>query len=107
MGPHDAERRQSLGQYTSNCCCFSSLTSNQTPQAFPSSRADAMQELIIACTEKSVLTLVDYSNLGFNNTYSIDVAPNGILFGAKSIGKVQLKSKFGLGLQDSEKICAP
>ena len=35
-------------------------------------------------------------NLDCKYTFSIDLAPNGIHFGAKSIGKVQLQSKFGL-----------
>ena len=33
-----------------------------------------------------------------------DLAPNGRLFGAKSIGKVYLQSKFVLILPDSKKI---
>ena len=34
----------------------------------------------------------------------IDLAPNGILFVAKSIGKVKLQSKFDLTQQDTEKV---
>ena len=36
--------------------------------------------------------------------YWIDLAPNEIPFGVKSIGEVQLQSKFGLDYQNSDKI---
>ena len=35
-------------------------------------------------------------NLDYNNNFSIDMATNRILVGAKSIGKTRLQSKFGL-----------
>ena len=40
-----------------------------------------------------------------NYPFPIDLAPNEILFGDKSIGKVQLQSKFVLDQQDPEKKC--
>ena len=44
-----------------------------------------------------------------NYTAPIYLTPTGIEFGAESIGKVSLKSKFGLNQQDSENIsqCVP
>ena len=50
--------------------------------------------------------LLIQTNLDCNYTFPIDLAPNGIPLCDKSIGKVQLQSKFGLDQQDSEKnIC--
>ena len=42
-------------------------------------------------------------NLDYNYPLPKELAPNGIPFGAKSSGKVQLQSKLGSDLQDSEK----
>jgi len=39
---------------------------------------------------------LDKSNLDCNYPFLIDLTPNGILFGGKSIGNWQLQSKFGL-----------
>ena len=45
-----------------------------------------------------------HRNYTWNCTFPIDLAPNRIPFGAKSIGNVLLQSKFGLDEQDLEKI---
>jgi len=42
-------------------------------------------------------------NLDYNYPIPKELAQNGIPFGAKSSGKVQLQSKLGLDLKDSEK----
>ena len=44
------------------------------------------------------------TNLDCDYIFPIDLALNGIQFGAKSIGRVQLQSKFGLDPQETEKI---
>ena len=43
-------------------------------------------------------------NLDCDYTFPIDLTPNIISFGAKSVGKVKLQSKFGLIQKDSENI---
>ena len=43
-------------------------------------------------------------NLDCNYRFPTDLAPNRILFGARSVGKVYLQSKFGLILPSSENI---
>ena len=45
------------------------------------------------------------SKLDCNYTFPIDLAPNGIPFGVKSIGVVLLQSCSGLDRQDRENIC--
>ena len=52
---------------------------------------------------KAIISESGYSkpNLDFNYTFSIDLTPNRILFGTKLIGKVLLRSKFGLDTPDS------
>ena len=66
----------------------------------------AREQLFRHATTEKYFSESCYSkpNLDCNYTFPNDLTPNGILFGAKSIGNVYIESKFSLIEQHSEYI---